>query len=133
MDKLTASVSLRSKELLRLYVEQKPYMSFKRGLAECRDHELRKTGDVKEIYRKNLREVKFLRADYFSDYSRFARNQEIPERYLVHGCSDFFFISHRWEDPREPDPEGRQFSLFKTLFEKLPTGSLSKARTPKTH
>jgi hypothetical protein len=79
-----------------------------------------KLAELRSVYRPKLSATKFLNAEYFSDYSSFARYQDIPEKYFIKGCETYFFISHRWESPINPDPTGRQFRRFKSYFDKLP-------------
>jgi len=55
-----------------------------------------------------------LRPNYFDDFERFVRCQDIPDRYfgpVIPGES--WFISHRWDADTQPDPSRRQFAIIR--------------------
>ena len=60
-----------------------------------------------------------LTQQYFRDFDRFLRCQEIPARYFQPvSAGPACFISHRWASPQHPDPSGSQFRLLKGFSER---------------
>ncbi len=119
MNSFLEQVNLNSGKLLKLYLEQKPYITLKRGLGEIVKFEIQSLKELKLLYQDELNDIKFLHPKYFTDFSRFHRFQDIPERYFIKGCSNFYFISHRWETLHDPDPTKRQFIIFKKFNETI--------------
>jgi len=105
-------------ELLALYLKLKPSLLLKKSLSECFQQRLLKLEELKEIYLPQLGNVKFLSAAYFDDHHSFQRYQDIPERYFIKGCNNFYFLSHEWETIFDPDPSGKQFKRFKAYLAK---------------
>ena len=120
MEEFLRLIEKHSGDLFSKYAEQKAHVSFKRDLVAFLDFESAKLAELRSLYKPQLQSTKFLNAAYFADHPHFARHQDIPAKYFVSGCDTYYFISHRWQTPSDPDPEGRQCNRFKAYFEKLP-------------
>lgn len=105
--------------LLLAFKEQLAHMSFKRGLDECLANQRHKTQELRQMYQEHIKDVVFLKASYFADFTRFERHQDIPAGYFMHGCQEWCFISHRWDSAAHPDPSGRQFAACQAYCQKL--------------
>lgn len=57
---------------------------------------------------------KALIPQYFRDFSKFIRHQDIPSRYFQStNSAPTLFVSHRWESTNHPDPTGIQFQIMR--------------------
>jgi hypothetical protein len=120
VNEMIKAIGERAKELRKLYSEQRRAIEYKRSLDEFLQFERLKLNELRSVYADKLSEIKFLKGTYITDFSRFERHQEIPSEYFVKGPTRFYFISHRWESSKDPDPSGRQFNCFKAYFDRLP-------------
>ena len=51
------------------------------------------------------------------------RHQDIDPRFFTNDCSEYSFISHRWESSTNPDPNGKQFAALQALYSGLQPSS----------
>ncbi len=111
-----------SEALVMIFNEQKKYFKSKQSLEGCYANERLKLDELHNIYKKNLETVKFLNLAYFENYSSFVRYQELPEKCFITDCSNYLFVSHRWETPINPDPQKRQFNTIKNYVKTYASG-----------
>lgn len=110
-----------AKRLTDLYIQEKGRSVFKRTLEECLENERQKITELSVAYLPYflMNGIKFLNGRYFKENKTFNRFQEIPEIYFNQNCKNYYFISHRWLNSTNPDPDGDQFVFIKTYFDNL--------------
>lgn len=110
-----------ARQLTERYLEVGKKVHLKRTLEECLQNEKQKIDELYVGYLPYLvmRDVKFLRGEYFRENDRFIRFQEMPEKYFTRDSRHYYFISHRWLSLEDPDPNGAQFALVSGYLRNL--------------
>jgi hypothetical protein len=113
------TVRANAQMLLRRYDAVKSQFNIDQSFDQCLRHENNKLAELRSIYRPQLEKARFLSSRYFRENSRMIRHQEIDPRFFVKDCTEYVFISHRWESSLDPDPTGSQFATLRSRYETL--------------
>ena len=111
------AVAANARDLVSLFDGQWAHTTFRRSLEEALTAEEQKITELKSFYRPNMSGVRCLTYEYMRSHDCFLRYQDIDPSFFSLGAEDYFFVSHRWESPANPDPDGRQFQIVRKRFE----------------
>jgi hypothetical protein len=67
--------------------------------------------------------IPLLKVDYFLNYNEFIKSNEIPSDFFIivkpEEWVESFFITHRWQNIKNPDPKKEQFEFCKAQMPKM--------------